>query len=416
MMPHEASARAAVLVVGDGISGMTAAIEASEAGREVYLVEKAPTLGGRVARMHRYFPKLCPPTCGLEINFQRLRKNPRIHVLVGTEVRAVEGGPGAFTVTLRTAPRYVTPAYGTTGQGVEAAPEVPDDFNLGMSKRRALYLPSPMAFPMRYQIDEGAMPPAQLRAVAGACEPGLIDAEAEERVFQVQVGAIVLATGWKPYDAAKLDGLGYGTCPDVVTNVMMERLAAIDGPTGGKVLRRSNGEPARTVAFVQCAGSRDENHLAYCSGVCCTGSLKQARYVRDADPEAKVEVFYIDLRAPGRLEDFLARVQTDANVTLTKGKVAEVTQEPGGQVVVVAEDVVGGGRVRRAFDLVVLATGIVPNAPGFKVPGLKPDEFGFLPGEGEGVFAAGCARVPADVAACVQDATGAALSALVATA
>ena len=198
---------------------------------------------------------------------------------------------------------------------------------------------------------------------------------------------------------------------------MMERLAAVGGPTGGKILRRSTGEPARTVAFVQCAGSRDENHLAYCSGVCCMGSLKQARYVRDKDPDAAVEVFYIDLRAPGRLEDFLARVQTDPKITLTKGKVAEVTQEPGGKVVVVAEDVIGGGRVRKEFDLVVLATGIVPNPLGVQLPaGVRVDEFGFLRGDGAAVFTAGCARVPADVSACVQDATGVALDALIATA
>jgi quinone-modifying oxidoreductase subunit QmoA len=416
-MPGEARARASsVLVVGGGISGMTAAIEASEAGREVYLVEKAPSLGGRVARMHQYFPKLCPPSCGLEINFQRLRRNPHVRVLTDTTVRAVAGGPGAFTVTLRTAPQFVTPAYGTTGQGVDLTPEVPDDLNFGMSTRRALYLPNVVAHPMRYHVDEGALTGAELRALAAACEPGTIDAEAKEKVFDVQVGAIVLATGWTPYDAAKLDRLGFGTCPDVVTNVMMERLAATTGPTGGKILRRSSGEPARRVAFVQCAGSRDENHLAYCSGVCCLGSLKQALYVREKDPEAEVEVFYIDLRAPGRLEDFLVRVQKDAKVVLTKGKVAEVTQAPGGNVTVVAEDVMGGGRVRREFDLVVLATGIVPNAPGFKVPGVAADEFGFVTAEGDGVFAAGCLRAPADVATSVQDATGAALSALIATA
>ena len=405
-----------LLVVGGGISGMTVAIEAAEAGREVYLVEREPYLGGRVARTHQYFPKLCPPTCGLEINYQRIRKNPRIRVLTDTTVKAVSGGPGAFAVTLRQAPQYVTDTYGLAGDGAETSPEVPDLYNLGMCTAHALRMPHPMAFPPKFHIDEGVLTEAQFAELSAACPPGTIDPTAKEKVFDIEAGAIVVATGWAPYDASKLDLLGFGKCPDVITSAQMERLAAYNGPTQGKILRQSSGEPAKTVAFVQCAGSRDENHLPYCSGVCCMASLKQATYVREGDPEAEAEIFYIDLRAPGRLEDFLTKVQTDEKVTLTKGKVAEVTQAEGGKVKVVAEDVYGGGKVAKEFDLVVLAVGVVPGGLPADLPVSVPvDENGFIVGDGDGVFAAGMCTGPADVSSCVQDATGAALKSLIAT-
>lgn len=418
MSPETTNARSSsLLVVGGGISGMTTAIEAAEAGREVYLVEQDPYLGGRVAKANKYFPKMCPPTCGLEINFQRIRKNPRIRVLTSTVVKTVGGQAGAFEVTLRTAPQYVTESYGISGQGAEASPEIKDSFNLGMSNCRALSLPHYMAFPMRYHIAEGSLTNDQLQKVAMACAPGTIDPAAKEKVFKLQVGAIVIATGWTPYAPDKLDLLGYGKCPDVITNVQMERLAANNGPTGGKILKRSTDEPAKKVAFVQCAGSRDENHLPYCSGVCCMASLKQSQYVREADPEATAEIFYIDLRSLGRLENFLNKVEADEGVTLTKGKVAEITQSAGGPVTIVVEDVFGGGRIRKEFDLVVLATGIVPNGASFPLPvDLNIDENGFMTDSASGVFATGMTTQPADVATCVQQATGTAVKILVETA
>ncbi len=406
-----------ILVVGGGISGMTAAVEAAEAGRDVYLVEKEASLGGWVARFKLYYPKMCPPACGLEVNYQRIRRNRRIRVLPRTEVRAVKGEPGAFTVTLRTAPRYVTESYGLCGEGVDAAPKVPDTFNLGLSTRRALHIPHVMAFPMRYHIEEGALTDAQLRILAEACGPGRIDPDARETVFDIQVGAIILATGWKPYDARKLKIQGYNECPDVITSVQMERLACADGPTGGRIKRLSDGKPAARVAFILCAGSRNVNHVAYCSNVCCMASFKQALYVRNADPEALVEVFYIDLRASGRLEDYLVnRIQTDDHITLTRGRVAEVTQERRSPVLIVVEDIMGGRRVRKPFDLVVLAIGVIPDRLPCALPvDLPTDEYGYIVGDGNGVFGTGMCARPADVGTCVQEATGAALKALIAT-
>jgi len=227
---------------------------------------------------------------------------------------------------------------------------------------------------------------------------------------------VVFATGWQPYDATNMENLGFGRCKNVITNVMMERLAAQNGPTEGRIVRPSDDEAPKSVAFVQCAGSRDENYMSHCSGVCCLASLKQTTYLQEQDPETEVTIFYIDIRAPGRLEDFYVARKENEKLTLIKGKVAEVQEDPKtGEVTVVAEDVLGGGRIRRSFDMVVLATGMQPVGSNVQVSaGLKRDEHGFLLAEQAqpGLLAAGCAKRPVDVSSCVRDATGTALKAL----
>ena len=293
-----------ILVLGGGIAGMTAAIEAAEAGCEVVLVEKAPYLGGRVARTHLYFPKLCPPACGLEVNFKRIRNNPRIKVLTQAELVDISGPAGDNAATVRIAPRYVTSACTMCGACADVCPaQRPDEFNYGLSKTKAAYLPYAMAFPDTYVIDRPSCKEA-CAACADACKYGAVDLSQTERRETFQVAAVVAATGWAPYDAARIDGLGYGKFKNVITNAIMERLAAPNGPTGGKIVRPSDGKAPREVVFVQCAGSRDENHLPYCSTVCCAASLKQAAYVRAQHPGSKVAIFYIDVRTSGRREDF----------------------------------------------------------------------------------------------------------------
>lgn len=407
--------RGRILVIGGGVSGITAAIEASEAGAEVVLVEKEPFLGGRVARMNEYFPKLCPPTCGLEINLRRIKTSARIRTMTQAEVVKIAGGPGAYHATVRRNPRFVNEKCTACGACVDACPvDRPNAFNLGMDTTRAIYLPFETAYPFRFAIDGDVCPGEECGKCVPACPYDAIDLDMEPETEELDVDAVIWATGWAPPDATAFEGLAFGTHPDVITNVMMERLAAPTGPTGGRITRPSDGGGIAKVAFVQCAGSRDENYYPQCSGVCCMASLKQARYVREQYPDADIYVFYIDIRSPGRLEDFYAASQKDEKLKLIKGKVAKVAPE-NGRLAVEAEDTLSGDRVSQQVDLVVLATGMIPTGTGATEVegGLSTDAFGFLTDTTEsGMLPVGCAKRPVDVAACVRDATGAAVKAL----
>ena len=414
--------RGKILVIGGGISGITAAIEASEAGCEVVLVEKNPSLGGRVIQMNQYFPKLCPPSCGLEINFRRIRTSPNIRCLTLAEVEKITGGPGNYRVTIRQNPRRINNKCTACGACVEVCPEKRfNEFNFRMGTTKAIYLPSEMACPLQYVIDGNVCPGVACGKCVEVCPYQSIDLEMKPETIEVEVQAVIWATGWDPFDAGKIDGLGFNDYPNVITNLMMERFASPNGPTGGKIQRPSDGKEIETIAFVQCAGSRDENYLKHCSGVCCMGSLKQARYVREQYPDAQIYIFYIDIRSPGRLEDFYAATQKDEKLQLIKGKVAKITEDAaGGDLVVEAEDTISGGSVSQKVNLVVLATGIVPAdaAVHIELDGgiqdLQKDEHGFLTADQPlaGLLVAGCAKRPVDVASSVRDATGAALKAL----
>lgn len=408
--------RKKILVVGGGISGITAAVEAAEAGSEVILVEKNPYLGGRVAAFNQYFPKLCPPQCGLEINFRRIKNNPKITLHTMAEVTSVAGGPSDYDVTVRIDPRYVNENCTACGKcGEVCQTEIPNPFNFDMDKIKAAYLPHSMAFPFRFVLAPEIIGTDDGAKCAAACDYGAIDLEMKPSSITYNVGSIVWATGWDPYEVGNVDYLGFGTIPDVVTSLMFERLAAHNGPTGGNIIRPSDGGEVKSVAFVQCAGSRDENHLPYCSGVCCLASLKQATYVRERIPESKVFIYYIDVRAMGKYEDFYTRVDQDENITLTKSKIARISRDPAsGGLLLEGENVGSGGLVKQVVDMVVLAVGMVPRTATVK-PDLEMeyDDFGFACSAGaSGIIPAGCVRAPMEVAASLQDATAAALKAI----
>ncbi|MCF8050940.1 MAG: CoB--CoM heterodisulfide reductase iron-sulfur subunit A family protein [Desulfobacterales bacterium] len=407
-----------ILVVGGGISGLTTTLEAAEVGYEVFLVEKNPYLGGRVSQLNQYFPKLCPPTCGLEINFRRIKDNPNIHAFTLAEIEKIEGAPGNYSVTIRLQPRYVNENCTCCGACAEACEtEIANEFNFGMNKTKAAYLPFEMAFPARYVLAPEIIGTEDAQRCKDACKYDAIDLEMAPKSITLQVGAVVWATGWEPYDATKIDNLGFGQYENVITNMMMERMASPSGPTGGKILRPSDNGAPESVAFVQCAGSRDENHLPYCSYICCMASLKQATYVRERYPDAKIYIFYIDIRSPGqRYEKFYQKVKEDENIFLIKGKVAEVVEDPATKkITVTAENAVTGEKMHQEADLVVLATGMQPTAASLKLPAdLQVTEDGFLLNDFAkgGMFAAGCAVKPADVVTSNQSATGMALKAI----
>ena len=413
----EDSKKGSILVVGGGISGLTATLEAAEVGYEVFLVESNPSLGGRVAQLKHYFPKLCPPTCGLEINFRRIKDNPRITFYTLAEVQSISGGPGHYNVTIKISPRYVNEKCTCCGECADVCmAKLPDEFNFDMVTKKGAYLPHEMAFPMRYVISPKIIGTDDAKRAVESCKYDAIDLNMQPQTVNLNVGAIIWATGWKPYDATKIDNLGI-EYQNVITNMMMERLASTNGPTGGRIVRPSDNKKISKIAFVQCAGSRDENHLPYCSYICCMASLKQSTYVREQYPEAQIYVFYIDIRAPGfRYEKFYKKIKEDENIFLIKGKVAEVQEDPGTKdITVVAENAVTGEKIQETVDMAVLATGMVPNTAGAKLPGdVKCDPDGFVVSDLDrgGIFATGCAVKPLDVISSNQHATGMALKAI----
>jgi quinone-modifying oxidoreductase subunit QmoA len=406
-----------ILVVGGGISGLTATLEAAEVGYEVFLVEQNPFLGGRVAQLKYYFPKLCPPTCGLEINFKRIKDNPKIKHLTLAEVESISGSPGNYDVSIKLNPRYVNEKCTCCGDCANASTtEVPNAFNFDMDNTKGAYLPHNMAFPMRYVVSPKIIGTDDAKKCVEACKYDAIDLDMQPKTMDLKVGAIIWATGWKPYDASKIDNLGF-QYQNVITNMMMERLAATNGPTEGKILRPSDNKEVSSIAFVQCAGSRDENHLPYCSYICCMASLKQSTYIRELYPDAKIYIFYIDVRAPGqRYEKFYKKIKQDENVFLIKGKVAEVSEDANSKdITVVAENAVTGEKITQTVDMAVLATGMAPSVEGTKLPGgVKFDPDGFVVSDLSqgGMFATGCAAKPLDVISSNQHATGTALKAI----
>ena len=402
----------AILVVGGGFSGLTAAIEAAELGHDVYIVEKSPWLGGRVAQLNKYFPKLCPPSCGLEIQFQRIRKNPLIHCLTMAQVVGLSGSKGNYTARIRLEPRR-TPSHNVDFTFMASAldGERDSEFDLGLGKRKALYKAMPFAYPARYVLDTETLSKADMARLAGNAQ---LDFNEKAREIDVQVGSIVIATGWKPYDVTRLSNLGAGSVKNCISNMQLERLASPFGPTQGKIVRPTDGTTPHRVAFVQCAGSRDQNHLNYCSYICCMATLKHCLYFAEQHPDTQITVFYIDLRAPGRYVKVLEKVQALPNMHFIKGKVANVVQAKGDTCEIQAEDAIRGEKLTLTYDMVVLATGMQPTLATEKLPLPVPlDADGFIAGgEEAGIFAAGCCVMPLDVTRSAQSGTAAALKAV----
>ena len=250
-------------------------------------------------------------------------------MLTLAEVAAISGKPGDYTATVKIKPRYVNEnctACGDCGNAVSA--EIPNAFNYNLNKTKVAYLPHPMAYPQRFVLDPSIIGTPDAEKAKAACKVDAIDLNMKEEVLNLKVGAVVWATGWKPYDAAKIQPYGYDRYPNVITSVEFERMLDQRGPTGGKLIRPSDGKEAKNVAFIQCAGSRDRNHLKHCSRICCMASLKQSTYVREKfGDDSQVSIYYIDIRAIDRFEDFYKKVQADPKVRFIKSKVANITQD-----------------------------------------------------------------------------------------
>ncbi|WP_127478308.1 FAD-dependent oxidoreductase [Sulfurivermis fontis] len=405
-----------ILVVGGGISGLTAALEAAECGKQVILLEKSPSVGGRVSQLHKYFPKLCIPTCGLEIQYRRLKANKNVRLITMAEVTGISGAAGNFTVNVKVAPRYVNENCTACGECEKAvSAEFPDEFNYGMKQRKGAYLVSHMAYPQRYVIDPRIVGTDDGEKAKAACKYGAVDLGMQEQNLSLNVGAVVWATGWKPYDAAKIQPYGYDRYENVISNVEFERMLDPFGPTGGKIVRPSDGQAPKNIAFIQCAGSRDVNHLKHCSRICCMATLKQTTYVRDQlGDNCKSTVYYIDIRAIDRIDDFHRKVKEDPNVTFVKSKVANIVAGSGDNVVLKGVDTEGYKRYANEHDLVVLATGMESTVPAGVFPaGVPINEHNFIDLDSDcGIYGAGCSSDALDVNRAAQNATAAALRAI----
>lgn len=402
-----------VVVIGGGVSGMTAAVEAAESGSEVLLVDAGHLLGGRLNGMHKYFPKLDSPTVGLEIHLRRIRRNPRITELTNTDAVAITGTRGNFIVELSVKPNFIGPKCDGCAKCVDVCPvETVDKFNYSMGTMKAIHhLPNEMS---KFVIDPETCKGVECGKCADICPQKAVDLKQNNEKITVQAESIVVATGWEPYDATKVIRLGFGKVPNVINNMMMERLVAPNGPTKGQILRPSDSTHPAHIVFVQCAGSRDDEHLPYCSSVCCMASLKQAVYIRDAYPDTKITVIYTELTnpCPGRYDKFLAKVIDDEKIKYQKARVLSVAENSAnGGVVLEIEDSTGTKKGLEA-DMVVLATGMVPSILSNVLKEVMVlDKHGFMDPQfqKEGVYITGTAKMPFDVTSSMLDAAGTAL-------
>ena len=356
------------LVVGGGIAGITSALELADAGYHVYLVEREPSIGGHMAQLDKTFPTLDCSACILTPKMVDVDQHDNITLLTWSEVEKVDGFLGNFTVTVRKKARFVNEEH-CTGCGIciEKCPIniVDDIFEAGMGERKVIYRPFPQAVPKYPVIDKENctyFKNGKCKACEIFCptEPNSIDFEQKDEILQIDVGNIILATGYDLFDVKRIPQYGYGKLENVFTSLEFERMVNASGPTDGKVLLRDKVSEPKSVAIVHCVGSRDENYNKYCSKVCCMYSLKFAHLIHERIPDAEIYDCYIDMRTPGKgYEEFYNRL-LEEGTHFIRGKVAEITDaaripEEEGKLIVQVEDTLIGRQRRVPVDMVILS-------------------------------------------------------------
>lgn len=358
------------LVIGGGIAGIQTALDIADAGFEVDIVEKKPTIGGKMTQIDKTFPTLDCAACILTPKMVDAAQNEKIRIYSYSEVEAVKGFVGNFHVTIRKKARYVKEDV-CTGCGLctEKCPQkkVPNEFNLGLDNRRAIYIPFAQAVPKVATIDPdfcNMLKNGKCGVCAKVCTAGAIDYKQQDEHIEREYGAIVVATGFDPISLEKFDEFAYSKSPDVVSSLEFERLMNAAGPTGGTLLRPSDGAHPKTIVFVQCVGSRcdgGEKGKSYCSKICCMYTAKHAMLCREKYPDTDVYVFYIDVRTPGKnFDEFYRRAVEEYGVHYIKGMVGKVVPE-GGKLKVQASDLIGNRQFHIDADMVVLAAAIEPD-------------------------------------------------------
>ena len=371
LTPGESPVTKRALVIGGGIAGIQTALDIADAGFEVDIVETKPTIGGKMAQLDKTFPTLDCAACILTPKMVEVAQNDKIRIFSYSEVTEVKGFVGNFTATIKKKARYVKEDV-CTGCGIctEKCPmkKVPNEFNLGMNNRTAIYIPFAQAVPKVATIDANnctMMKSGKCGLCAKLCTAGAIDYTQKDEFVEENYGAIVVATGYNPISMDKFDEFAYNQSKDVITSLEFERLTNAAGPTAGKLLRPSDGKHPETIVFVQCVGSRCENCAEkgkeYCSKICCMYTAKHAMLTRDKYPDTDVYVFYIDVRTPGKaFDEFYRRAVEEYGVHYIKGMVGKVTPE-GDKLMVRASDLLANTQLNIAADLVVLAAAIEPD-------------------------------------------------------
>jgi heterodisulfide reductase subunit A len=421
------------LVVGGGIAGIQAALKIADSEHQVYLVERSPSIGGHMAQLDKTFPTLDCSACILTPKMTLVGSHPFIKLLTYSEIEEVSGYIGNFKVTIRKKARYVNEEL-CTGCGVcqEKCPwKVDSEFEAGLGKRKAIYTPFPQAVPNTPVIDRehcAYFQSGKCRACEKFCEAKAIDFEQKDEIIEVEVGSIILATGFQVFDPTPIHAYGYGRLDNVITSLEFERMINSAGPTEGELLLK-NGEPPKSVGIIHCVGSRDEKYHEYCSRVCCMHSMKFAHLIKE-HTEAEVFEFYIDIRSFGKgYEEFYNRI-LEEGTTFIRGRPAEITDvaetpEEEGKLIVQFEDTLVGRQRRLPVDMVVLSCALEPqpdaefinrlfniscSGDGFfleKHPKLEP-----VSTMTDGIFLAGCCQGPKDIPDTVAQASAAAAEAL----
>lgn len=358
------------LVIGGGIAGIQTALDIADAGFEVDIVEKSPTIGGKMSQLDKTFPTLDCAACILTPKMVDIAQHEKIKIYSYSEVAAVKGFVGNFTVTIKKKARYVNESV-CTGCGLctEKCPQknVPNEFNLGMNKRRAIYIPFAQAVPKVATIDANyctKLTTGKCGVCSKVCTAGAIDYTQKDELIEERYGAIVVATGFNPIKLDNFDEYAYSQSPDVVTSLEFERITNAAGPTSGQLLRPSDGKHPHTIVFVQCVGSRDVSGCGkpYCSKICCMYTAKHAMLTREKYPDTEVYVFYIDVRTPGKnFDEFYRRAAEEYGVHYVKGMVGKVAPKADGKLMVQASDLISNEQLHIDADMVVLATAIEPD-------------------------------------------------------
>ena len=418
------------LVIGGGIAGIQTALDIAEAGFEVDIVEKKPTIGGKMTQIDKTFPTLDCAACILTPKMVDCAQNEKIRILSYSEVEKVSGFVGNFTVNIRRKARFVDETKCTgCGDCVDKCPmkKNPNEFNMGMDNRSAIYIPFAQAVPKVATIDAdycNMLKNGKCGVCAKVCAAGAIDYKQQDTIIEEKYGAIVAATGFDPISLEKYDEYAYSQSPDVVTSLEFERLTNAAGPNGGTLLRPSDKTHPHTIVFVQCVGSRcdDNRGKSYCSKICCMYTAKHAMLTREKYPDTDVYVFYIDVRTPGKnFDEFYRRAVEEYGVHYIKGQVGKVTPRSDGKLVVQGSDLIAGEQLKIEADMVVLAAAIKPDDSARSVATMltasmdtndffTEDHAKLRPVESptSGVFLSGACQGPKDIPETVAQASAAA--------